>query len=151
MPVSISRSWISFRRQSVPLMRYSERPSRNTRRVSATSLNATFSGPSQSAMVRVTSAMPSGLRFSVPLKITSAISPPRKAFAEVSPSTQRMASTTLDLPHPFGPTMPVTPLANSKMVLSANDLKPRISSDLRYMQIGLVSVKVREGTGLGKS
>jgi hypothetical protein len=80
--------------------------------------------------------MPSGLRFSVPLKMTSAISPPRRALAEVSPSTQRIASTTLDLPQPFGPTMPVTPSANSKTVLSAKDLKPWISRVLRYMQTG---------------
>ena len=60
-------------------------------------------------MVRETSAMPSGLRPSVPLKITSAISPPRKALADCSPSTQRMASETFDLPHPLGPTMAVTP------------------------------------------
>ena len=44
MPVSISMSWMSLRRQSVPLIRYSERPSRNTRRVMATSLKSTFSG-----------------------------------------------------------------------------------------------------------
>src|SRR5437660_1530729 len=43
-------------------------------------------------MVKETSAMPSGLRPSVPLKITSAISPPRNAFADCSPSTQRMAA-----------------------------------------------------------
>ncbi len=36
--------------------------------------------------------MPIGLRQSVPLKITSAISPPRNALADCSPSTQRMAS-----------------------------------------------------------
>ena len=52
---------------------------------------------------------PSGLRPSVPLKITSAISPPRKALADCSPSTQRIASDTFDLPHPLGPTMAVTP------------------------------------------
>ena len=51
----------------------------------------------------MTSAMPTGLRLSVPLKMTSAISSPRSALAEVSPSTQRMASTTFDLPQPFGP------------------------------------------------
>ena len=53
--------------------------------------------------------MPIGLRPSVPLKITSAISPPRSALADCSPSTQRMASETLDLPQPLGPTMAVTP------------------------------------------
>ena len=60
-------------------------------------------------MVSDTSAMLNGLRESVPLKMTSAISSPRKALADCSPRTQRMASETLDLPQPFGPTMAVTP------------------------------------------
>ena len=30
-------------------------------------------------------------------------------FDELSPMTQRSASTRFDLPHPFGPTMPVRP------------------------------------------
>ena len=124
---------MSFRRQSVLFIRYSLRPSRNTRRVMAISLKSTFRDFSQSAMVSVTSAKPTGLRLSVPLKITSAISSPRRALAEVSPSTQRMASTTLLLPQPFGPTMPVTPVANSKWVLSAKDLNPNRSRLLRYM------------------
>ncbi len=136
MPVSMKRSWKSRRRQRVPLSRYSERPSRNTLRVMATSLKSTFRDCSQSPMVKVTSAIPRGLRFSVPLKMTSAISPPRRAFAEVSPRTQRIASTTLDFPQPLGPTMPVTPWANSKTVRSAKDLKPWISRVLRYMADG---------------
>ena len=44
-----------------------------------------------------------------PLKMTSAISPPRRLLALCSPSTQRTASTTLLLPEPLGPTMPVMP------------------------------------------
>ena len=46
---------------------------------------------------------------SVPLKMTSAISPPRSALADCSPRTQRTASRTFDLPQPFGPTTAVTP------------------------------------------
>src|SRR5882762_5532054 len=84
-------------------------------------------------MVRETSAMPSGLRPSVPLKITSDISPPRSALADCSPRTQRIASDTLDLPHPFGPTMAVTPGWKLREVLSANDLNPRTVKFLRYM------------------
>src|SRR6266487_6926312 len=84
-------------------------------------------------MVSDTSAMPSGLRPSVPLKITSAISPPRKALADCSPSTQRMASETFDLPQPFGPTMAVTPGWKFKAVLSAKDLNPKTVKFLRYM------------------
>ena len=72
-----------------------------------------------------------GFRLSVPLKMTSAISPPRSAFAEVSPSAQRTPSTTFDFPQPFGPTIPVTPEWKSILVLSANDLKPWSSRHLR--------------------
>src|SRR5437667_2901228 len=86
-------------------------------------------------MVKETSAMPSGLRPSVPLKITSAISPPRSALADCSPSTQRIASETLDLPHPLGPTIPVTPGSKFKEVLSAKDLKPKTVKFLRYMTL----------------
>jgi hypothetical protein len=35
-----------------------------------------------------------------------------------------MASTTLDLPQPLGPTMAVMPGLKSKTTLSTNDLKP---------------------------
>src|SRR5258708_40289810 len=84
-------------------------------------------------MVRDTSAIPNGLRPSVPVKITSAISPPRSALADCSPSTQRIASDTLDLPHPLGPTMAVTPGWKFSDVLSAKDLNPKTVKFLRYM------------------
>src|SRR6187401_2091453 len=86
-------------------------------------------------MVNDTSAMPKGLRPSVPLKMTSAISPPRNALADCSPSTQRIASETLDLPHPLGPTMAATPGWKLREVLSANDLKPNIVRFLRYIPV----------------
>jgi len=125
---------MSRRRHRVPLIRYSPFPSRKTRRVIETSLNSVFRVSSHSVIVSVTSAIPKGFSLSVPLKMTSAISPPRRAFADVSPKTHRTASTTLDLPQPFGPTMPVTPSWNSKTVRCANDLKPRSSRDLRCMK-----------------
>ena len=53
---------------------------------------------------------PTGLRCAVPAKITSCIDPPRRDFALCSPSTHRIASDTLLLPDPFGPTTPVIPL-----------------------------------------
>src|SRR6516162_4457651 len=84
-------------------------------------------------MVNETSAIPRGLRPSVPLKITSAISPPRRALADCSPSTQRIASETLDLPHPLGPTIAVAPGWKFSAVLSAKDLKPRTVKFFRYM------------------
>src|SRR2546423_13776877 len=77
------------------------------------------------------SANPTGLRVSAPLKITSAISSPRSDLADCSPSAQRTASSTLDFPQPFGPTIAVTPSWKLKRVLSANDLKPNSSSDCK--------------------
>ena len=59
-----------------------------------------------------------------PWKITSSIFAPRRSRARCSPNTQRTASETLDLPHPFGPTIAVTPGSNARYVVSANDLNP---------------------------
>src|SRR5437870_2303585 len=78
----------------------------------------------------VTSAMPRDRRAVEPLKMTSAISPPRRLLALCSPRIQRTASTMLDLPEPLGPTMAVTPSPNSKVVLSAKLLKPTRSRRL---------------------
>src|SRR3712207_2703740 len=75
-------------------------------------------------MVSVTSARPSGARPAVPAKMKSSILPPRSAFAPCSPSTQAMASTTLDLPEPFGPTTQVMPGSSRIVVAEAKDLKP---------------------------
>src|SRR5437667_9855808 len=92
-------------------------------------------------MVRDTSAIPIGLRPSVPLKMTSAISPPRKALADCSPNTHRIASETLDLPQPLGPTIAVTPGWKLSDVLSANDLNPRTVRFFRYMRSKTMEVK----------
>ena len=62
---------------------------------------------------------------------------PRNAFADCSPSTQRMASEIFDFPHPFGPTMAATPGTKFRVVLSAKDLKPRAVRLLRYMTSAL--------------
>src|SRR5277367_3368640 len=79
--------------------------------------------------------MPSGGGAWVPEKLTSFISPPRRALADCSPSIQRMASRTLLLPQPLGPTMAVTPGWNSRVVRSANDLNPTTLSDFKYMAL----------------
>src|SRR5881396_2008151 len=125
---------MSRRRQGVLFSRYSELPSRYTRRVTRTSCHSIPSSSAQSVNVSETSANPTGLRVSAPLKITSAISSPRSDLADCSPSTQRTASSTLDFPQPFGPTIAVTPSWKLKTVLSANDLKPKSSSDWRCMR-----------------
>src|SRR5690242_11563377 len=56
--------------------------------------------------------------------MTSSILPPRSALAPCSPRTQAMASTTLDLPEPFGPTTQVMPGSSRSVVAEAKDLKP---------------------------
>ena len=81
-------------------------------------------------MVRLTSARPSAGRLAVPAKMTSSIFWLRTALGACAPSTHAMASTTLDLPLPLGPTTTVTPGSRSSVVVSANDLKPLRVSDL---------------------
>src|SRR5262245_36117917 len=58
---------------------------------------------------------------------------PRRLFALCSPMTQVMASATLLLPQPLGPTMAVTPLSKASSDRSENDLKPWISRRSRRM------------------
>ena len=81
--------------------------------------------------------------------MTSSIFPPRKLFAPCSPSTQAMASTTLDFPEPFGPTTAVIPCSKFRVVEDANDLKPRIVRLLRYTRIFLFRWSGEEDSGGG--
>jgi hypothetical protein len=52
---------------------------------------------------------------------------------DCSPSTKRNASAVLDLPDPFGPTIPVIGVVNVKEDFFAKDLKPESSRLFRYM------------------
>ena len=106
-------------------MAYSDPPLRNMVREIVTSENSIGSTMSWLSIVRSTSARPSGGRPAVPAKMTSSILPPRRLFAPCSPITQAMASTTLDLPEPLGPTTQVMPGSKCSVVDEANDLKPR--------------------------
>ena len=81
--------------------------------------------------VSVTSARPNGLRPPAPAKMTSSIFPPRRFFAPCSPITHASASTTLDLPEPFGPTTAQMPGSNFIVVADAKDLNPLSVSDFR--------------------
>src|SRR5688500_16996374 len=90
------------------------------------------SAPSELSIVSCTSARPSGGRPDVPAKMTSSILPPRSDLAPCSPITQASASTTLDFPEPFGPTMQVIPGSNWSVVEEAKDLKPFRVRLLRY-------------------
>jgi len=115
---------MSRSRHGTPLIAYSLSPLRNRMRVIVTSLNSRGSNPAELSSVRLTSARPRAGRFSVPAKMTSSIFCERTAFGACAPRTQAMASTTLDLPDPFGPTTTVTPGSSAINVESANDLKP---------------------------
>jgi hypothetical protein len=61
--------------------------------------------------------------------------PPRRLLAEVSPITQRNASTTLDLPQPFGPTTPVIPGSIRSSTGSTKDLKPETRSFVKCTEL----------------
>ena len=50
--------------------------------------------------------------------------PPRIFLADVSPMTQRKASTRLDLPQPLGPTTPDSPGSITSSAGSTKDLNP---------------------------
>src|SRR6267154_4839982 len=56
---------------------------------------------------------------------------PRSRVGACSPRTHRIASTTFDLPHPFGPTTAVIPDAKPIVVELRKDLKPNNSRLLR--------------------
>ena len=80
-----------------------------------------------------TSALLRAGRLLVPAKITSSMSAARSDLCEVSPITQRSASTRFDLPQPFGPTTPVSPGSIRKSVGSTKDLKPSRRSRVSFM------------------
>ena len=115
---------MSSRRHGTPLRAYSESPLRKSVRVIFTSLNSTGSVRLWLSMVSDTSARPRADLFWLPAKMTSSIFPDRTADGAWAPRTHAMASTTFDLPEPFGPTTTVTPGSRSIEVVSANDLKP---------------------------
>jgi hypothetical protein len=120
-------SWMSRRRTAWLLMKYEEVPSRLSTRLTATSaywLHWPAARPSALSKTSSTLARPAGLRWVEPLKMTSCIDSPRSSAARDSPSTQRTASMMLDLPQPFGPTMPTSWPGTWKLVGSTKDLKP---------------------------
>src|SRR5437899_11166095 len=92
-------------------------------------MNRAASASSGSSSVIITSERPMGGRLAVPLKMQSDMRSARSDLWLCSPRTQEMASTTLDLPQPLGPTMQVVPdPLKVTTVRSQNDLKPTIST-----------------------
>src|ERR1700733_11910616 len=122
---------MSSKRHGAALMAYSLSPERKRVRVIVTSARSIGSLPAALSMVSDASARPSCDREEVPAKMTSSIFAERSERGPWAPSTQVTASTTLDLPLPFGPTTTVTPGSNSSTVGSAKDLKPFMLSDFR--------------------
>src|SRR5689334_17495174 len=105
------------------------------------STNRAASASSGSSRVIVTSASPIGGRLVVPLKMQSAMRSARRLLWLCSPSTQEIASTTLDFPQPFGPTMHVVPEPlNVTTVRSQNDLNPVISTLRSLSKVSLCSL-----------
>ena len=108
-------------------MRYIEPFSRSIRRETSSvscSLNCVGASCFSLSIWIATSAVLRGGRLLLPAKITSSISAARIDLCDVSPITQRSASTRFDLPQPFGPTTPVRPGSIRKSVGSTKDLKP---------------------------
>src|SRR5215813_3996287 len=130
---------MSSSRHESPLISYSLSPERYIRRVIETSVYSIGRAPSWLSIVSVTSARPSGARPAVPAKMTSSILPPRSALAPCSPRTQAIASTTLDLPEPLGPTTQVIPGSSCNVVAEAKDLKPLTVKVLRCTNLRVVA------------
>ena len=130
-PVSDSSSWMSSRRQGAPLIEYSLSPERKSVLVMVTSAMSAGSLPAVLSMVRETSARPRAGLVAVPMKMTSSILADRTVRGPWAPSTHATASTTFDLPLPFGPTTTVTPGSNSRIAGSAKDLNPLRERDFR--------------------
>src|SRR5688500_5372478 len=96
-----------------------------------------------------TSAVAPGFRASLPLKMTSSIRSPRRLLALCSPSTHVMASATLLLPQPFGPTMAVTPWSKASSARSGNDLNPLMCRRSKRIGIPRQSLNTTSPSGKG--
>ena len=107
IPTSLKNSCISNSLQFRPFIKYSEVPSLKSFlpiEISELPLN-NFSSTSK---FKYTSAKPFSANFSVPAKITSSILLVLNEAGLCVPSTQDIASTTLDFPEPLGPTITLT-------------------------------------------
>ena len=71
----------------------------------------------------------------MPEKITSSMAAARMLLCEVSPITQRSASSKFDLPQPLGPTTPVSPGSITSSVGSTKDLKPSSRRRVSFIPI----------------
>ena len=84
-------------------------------------------------------------RLPEPAKMTSSMPEARRLLCELSPITQRSASTRLDLPQPFGPTTPVRPGSIRKSVGSTKVLKPTRRRRVSFMAARRLRAPRRSG------
>ena len=107
IPTSLKNSCISSNLQFKPFIKYSEVPSlKSFLPIDISELPLNFF--SSTSKFKYTSAKPFSDSFSVPAKITSSILFVLKVAGLCVPSTHEIASTTLDFPEPFGPTITFT-------------------------------------------
>ena len=128
---------MSFSRATRSFNRYWPSPPRKIRRPIVMRPSSAFSTLPSVRKVRLTSAIPRGLRWPLPLNMTSSMELPRSDLGLCSPSTQVMASARLLLPQPFGPTIAVMPRANRLVTGSTKVLKPLTS---RLSSLSMVGV-----------
>ena len=134
IPLSKRKLVISLSLTLPPFRKYSLVPSRYTRLFISTSSYSIGKYLSVLSKIKETEATFIAPLLLLPEKMTSVIDPsPRSDFTDCSPKTQRTASTTLLLPEPFGPTIPLIPFVKTMSVLSANDLKPWAFISFKYI------------------
>src|ERR1700684_329223 len=104
------------------------------------SLKAAGARRSELLSTSPTSALLREGRLPEPAKITSSIPEARIFLYELSPITQRRASTRFDLPQPFGPTTPVSPGSILNSELSQKLWKP-----VRRKRSNFIVVTLRSG------
>src|SRR5258708_3292570 len=108
------------------------------------SLNAAGARRSELLSTSPTSGLLGEGRRPEPEKMTSSMPEARMFLYELSPITQRRASTRFDLPQPFGPTTPVSPGSILNSALSQKLLKP-----VRRKRSNFIVVTLRSGTAHG--
>ncbi len=122
IPLSAVSSCISINLHGEEFIKYSLPPLINTLRVNLTSLNSVSNNLFELSNISETSAIP--ISSFLLLKITSPIELPRSDFGLCSPRTQEIASDTLLLPLPLGPTITLIPDSKNNLLLFLKDLNP---------------------------
>jgi hypothetical protein len=102
--------------------------------------------PSSLLKTSSTLARPAGLRWPMPLKITSCIDSPRSSLALLSPSTQRTASMTLDFAAAVGADHADALAGQLERGGSAKDLKPESLIWFRRIESNVRAARMANGS-----